>query len=208
MFLLDGSDTIKTTNDGNIQLSSIDIWDINFKELIPSQNAYAGLQDKDKSILGEFGYIWYNEDKLLKFDNNNQLSIISDDIYNYLKQYNYKIISLHDDWYNNRLFIQCTSNIIISYNYKTNSFISTHDFGITNDATNGITINKLFRFNNIDYIIDNYNNFYSRNKNNNNSIITDTDYYSIDLDLDYLNYNNMNALEFVRKMKLFYRLRL
>lgn len=189
LFLLDGSDTIKTTNDGNIQLSSIDIWDVNFKELIPSQNAYAGLKDKDKSILGEFGYIWYNEDKLLKFDNNNQLSIISDDIYNYLKQYDYKITSLHDDWYNNRLFIQCTNNIIISYNYKTNSFISTHDFGIKD----GITINKLFRFNNIDYIIDTSSNFYSINKNNDNQIngfidIIFNDKYDIIKYLEYIRY--------------------
>ena len=198
LFLLDGSDTIKTTNEGNIQLSSIDVWDVNFKELIPSENSYAGLKDKNKSILGEFGYIWYNEDKLLRLDNNNQLSIISDDIYNFLKQYNYKINSIYDDWYNTRLLIQCVkedkNNIIISYNYRTNSFISTHKFNTYNNI-----ITNLFRFKDINYIIGyddnnlNNDNIYILNDNKDNKIngfidIIFNDKYDVIKYLEYIKY--------------------
>jgi len=54
---------------------------IDYKEVFTSDKGYGGLQDDLAYIVGEFGYIFYNDDfhKLYQFDDG-QLKIMDEDI--------------------------------------------------------------------------------------------------------------------------------
>ena len=134
MFEFNDSDTIKSNN-GNIQLANIDIWDIKYRELLTSELGYAGLSKPNHSVDGSFGYIFYDADakRLYRYDNGS-FKAIDEDVRRYLSLYGQATdINFIDDKNNNRLIIQIedTKNKIsdaISYNYAHNVFISRHSY--------------------------------------------------------------------------------
>lgn len=137
MFEFNDNDTIKSNN-GNIQLANIDIWDIKYRELLTSELGYAGLSKPNHSIDGEFGYIFYDADgrRLYRYDNGS-FKPIDEDVRRYLPLYGQAPdINFINDKNNNRLIIQIedTKNKIsdvISYNYMYNVFISRHSYRFT-----------------------------------------------------------------------------
>lgn len=137
MFEFNDNDTIKSNN-GNIQLANIDIWDIKYRELLTSELGYAGLSKPNHSIDGEFGYIFYDADgrRLYRYDNGS-FKPIDEDVRRYLHLYGQAPdINFINDKNNNRLIIQIedTKNKIsdvISYNYMYNVFISRHSYRFT-----------------------------------------------------------------------------
>lgn len=132
MFEFNDTDTIKSNN-GDIQLANIDIWDIKYRELLTSDLGYAGLKHSNHSIDGQFGYIFYDYDsnRFYRYDDG-QFKAIDEDI----RCYSYLYGGAHDvkfvdDKNNNRLLIYISKgdkDDVISYNYEHNKFISRHSY--------------------------------------------------------------------------------
>ena len=143
LFVFDLNNELKTI-DQNIQLYQPDAFDIGYKEVFTSELGYGGLQDKRSAIVDQFGYIFYNNDdnNIYRFDNN-QLAIISNDIVEWLIKAKPNNVRFANDIKNNRLLIKFDydfvkktesdnltqmSNLVLSYNYKTQNFISKHSY--------------------------------------------------------------------------------
>lgn len=132
MFLFNGTDTIKS-EEGGIQLASVDILNLNYQEIVTSKLGYAGLQKENHGIVGTFGYIFYSKDdkRFYRYDND-KLYSIDDNIINFIQSKEIQNVILIDDKYRNRLLIKINNQIIISYNYITNTFISKHTYSLIN----------------------------------------------------------------------------
>lgn len=144
LFMFDLNNELKTINQ-NIQLHQPDAFDVAYKEVFTSELGYGGLQDKRSAIVDQFGYIFYNNDdnNIYRFDNN-QLAIISNDIAEWLIKAKPNNVRFANDIRNNRLLIKFDydifkknedgstftqkRNLVLSYNYKTQNFISTHSY--------------------------------------------------------------------------------
>lgn len=144
LFMFDLNNELKTI-DQNIQLHQPDVFDVAYKEVFTSELGYGGLQDKRSAIVDQFGYIFYNNDdnNIYRFDNN-QLAIISNDIVEWLIKAKPNNVRFANDIRNNRLLIKFDydifrknedgstftqkRNLVLSYNYKTQNFISTHSY--------------------------------------------------------------------------------
>lgn len=114
-----------------VQLGQQDTFDVDYKEIFSSIYGYGGLQDNESYILGEFGYIFYNNDfnKIYQYDANS-INIISSNINNFLNKHKPNKILFSEDKHNRRLLIKIIYNInkelYLSYNYDTKSFLSIH----------------------------------------------------------------------------------
>lgn len=144
LFIFDLNNELKTI-DQNIQLHQPDAFDVAYKEVFTSELGYGGLQDKRSAIVDQFGYIFYNNDdnNIYRFDNN-QLAIISNDIAEWLVKAKPNNVRFAHDIRNNRLLIKFDydifrrnpdnstftqkCNLVLSYNYKTQNFISRHSY--------------------------------------------------------------------------------
>lgn len=144
LFMFDLNNELKTI-DQNIQLHQPDAFDVAYKEVFTSELGYGGLQDKRSAIVDQFGYIFYNNDNnnIYRFDNN-QLAIISNDITEWLVKAKPNNVRFAHDIRNNRLLIKFDydifrknednstfiqkRNLVLSYNYKTQNFISKHSY--------------------------------------------------------------------------------
>ena len=190
MFLFNSNDTIKSKENG-IELASIDVWDVDYKEVITSQLGHAGIQKEYNGIIGSFGYIFYDfDDKhIYKYDNG-QLYFIDDDIINLLNKLSDYDVYIIDDKYRDRIlfrfFKDNAQDIIISYNYKTNTFISRHNYEYYrgwSTKENTYLISKINTNSNVVYE-------YSKDKYNDSKIhiMINTDYYTMKY-IEYIKYN-------------------
>lgn len=205
MFLFNNDNVLKT-QDKNVQLEMPDIFTMDYKELVTSKLGYCGLQDSDAYVLGEFGYIFYDNDahRLYKFDNG-QIDVIDDDIVQFLYKYKPSIVRFAHDQYASRIllnieytYLQYAHNKTLSYNYKINKFISFHEY-IFHDAVN--TKNKLYltriglpKIYNINYSAEIQNYSYNQFENGNGELrpskldIIVNDSYNIIKQLEYIIY--------------------
>lgn len=149
LFQFDKSNLLMTTNK-NVQLAQGDTFDVGYKEIFTSSNGYGGLQDKDAAIVGEFGYIWYNNDfnKIYQY-NAGSLNVISGNIEFLLNKYKPTTCRFVDDKQNKRLIIQFqlkpvivdgiekTQILNLTYNYDIKAFISFYkDYALFPDMIN------------------------------------------------------------------------
>lgn len=144
MFMFDVGASLKT-KDKDVQLYQPDAFEVDYREIFTSDKGYGGLQDDLAYIIGEFGYIFYNNDfhKIYQFDNG-QLKLMYDDIQLWLDKYRPINVRFAHDKYNNRILIKfdyyydninpnerniiVNHNEVISYNYNIGKFISLHDY--------------------------------------------------------------------------------
>ena len=130
-------------NNKNLQVATPDLFDTEYSEAYLTNLGYGGLQDKESSIVGTFGYMYYNRDnnEIIKIYSTEK-KIITDDIKTLFNNLNVKRVMFMNDSVNNRVFIQITHQyttplptgqsktntqyIVLSYNYKVNKFISLH----------------------------------------------------------------------------------
>lgn len=203
IFLFNNDNVLKTQN-RDVQLEMPDIFSMDYKELVTSKLGYCGLQDSDAYVLGEFGYIFYDNDayRLYKFDNGS-IDVIDNDIVQFLKKYKPNKIKFAHDQYSNRILLnieythlQHVYNKTLSYNYKINKFISFHEY-VFHEAVN--TKNKLYMSSkydiyNIDYSAEIQNYIYNQFENGNGEIrsskldIIINDNYNIIKQLEYIIY--------------------
>lgn len=144
MFMFDISASLKT-RDQDVQLYQPDAFEVDYKEVFTSDKGYGGLQDDLAYIVGEFGYIFYNDDfhKIYQFDDG-QLKLMYNDIQLWLDKYRPVNARFAHDKFNNRILIKfdyyndninpngrsivTNHNEVISYNYNIGKFISLHDY--------------------------------------------------------------------------------
>lgn len=131
MFMFDRTAALKT-QDEDVQLAMPDAFDAQYKEVYTSDKGFAGIQDRFAYIIGEFGYIFYNNDfhRLFKFDEK-AINYIDENIYLWLEKVLPDKVRFSNDKYNNRLILTASfgnTYETLSYSTQTNTFISLHDY--------------------------------------------------------------------------------
>lgn len=137
------------------QLEVPDVFDIDYQEVLPSNEGFGGLARKDESIISKHGYIWFDSvNKIIFKFENGKAEILSTNINNLLKSLDIDYVVFGEDLKTNRLLIciwlnqKDTKNnqyyITLSYNFNLNDFISLHDYAFT---ANYRTYNKSYFFN-------------------------------------------------------------
>lgn len=150
LFVFDRSPKLTQTS----QLQIPDVFDIDYQEVLPSNEGFGGLKDKEESIISKNGYIWYDSiNKIIFKYENGKASVLSSDINNFIKDLTISTVRFGEDLITNRLIIciyvtvdNVNYPITISYNFNTNTFISIHDYSFTNCYR---TYNTAFFFDNI-----------------------------------------------------------
>ena len=166
LFQFDKNNLLVTENK-TVQLGQQDTFNVGYKEIFTSPLGYGGLQDKEAAIVGEFGYIWYNNDfnKLYQYDASS-LNVISGNIEFLLNKYKPTKCRFVDDKYNKRLLIQFQLNnnqvLNLTYNYSIKAFIS---FYINEDSKNDL-INETYNTKTKFYILENNKIFAGFDKSN------------------------------------------
>lgn len=128
------ADSTLTAGDKEIQLGAIDVFDLNYKEVITSDKGYAGLKRKSAAIVNQHGYTFMNEDsKIIYSFDNGQLNIISADIEALLKNIDIKDVVFADDVVDRDRLIICiklvdNTYITLSYNFNQKAWSSLHDY--------------------------------------------------------------------------------
>ena len=136
LFMFNTDNTLTTNESQKIQLTQPDAFEVNYIEVLTSSLGYGGLQDDKAFIVDQFGYTFYNNDfhRFYNFDNG-QLNVIDDDIIQWLDKYKPYNVRFANDKFNNRLIIKMNyivteeeKEVLLSYNYGVNHFVSTHDY--------------------------------------------------------------------------------
>lgn len=131
MFMFDRTAALQT-QDRDVKLSMPDAFDTKYVEVYTSDKGFAGIQDRFASIIGEFGYVFYNNDfhRFFKFDEK-QLKYIDEDVRLWFEKVLPNKVRFANDKYNNRLIV-CAEygNKVdtLSFHNDTQTFISLHDY--------------------------------------------------------------------------------
>lgn len=137
------------------QLEIPDVFDIDYQEVLPSNEGFGGLARKEESILSKHGYIWFDSVNkvIFKFENG-KAEILSTNINNLIKTLDIDYVVFGEDLKTNRLLICIWLNklssknnqyyITLSYNFNLNDYISLHDYAFT---ANYRTYNNSYFFN-------------------------------------------------------------
>lgn len=196
----------------NAQLQIPDTFDIDYKELTPSNEGFGGLKDKKESILTKHGYIWFDRiSKTIFMFDGQAIKPLSADIHNILKTLfertnNNFYIRFAEDYISNRLIITIKQNqeyITLSYSFDTECFISSHDYTFDDNYktyNNSYVFSKnqpdrlfVYKKNSLDYCdLDEGTSLFETIKDNNNlnsyvDIIV-TDYYEFAKTLNSISY--------------------
>lgn len=151
IYAFSGNNNLGENEDGGVQLKETDVFDTGIKEIVGAEFGYAGLQNKDESIITYNGYVFRDKDTntIFAYSGQGQIAPISDSI---IKLLNFKdIIDVRfaDDYYNDRFFITIhfVDNYVVtlSYNFRFKGFVSLHDF--TFDKSFNTKANTYFVYN-------------------------------------------------------------
>lgn len=195
LFQFKTDQVLKSNDENDVAISNNDIWDLNYQEIFTSELGFAGINDINHAILGQFGYVFYEQDKgrIFRYDNSS-IQQIDIDINNYIRKLKdkYRNLSIVDDIDRMRLlfnFYQDNIKETLSYNYKINAFVSRHDY---NDSFGYTTKNKVYLLDNITqsdiktYSDTEYNHYNGINESY-VAFIINTDYDMIKM-LEYIKY--------------------
>lgn len=139
LFMFKNVDSIKSSDENkDIQLASIDIWDVNYQEFFTSKLGYGGISKEHHGIIDTFGYIWYDKynNRLYRIDDNSKFNIIDSNIKCYLDNINPDDVVFANDKEHNRVLMSFYKDgaalDTISYNYVINEFVSRHKYYFIN----------------------------------------------------------------------------
>lgn len=120
------------TNNQSVALLDSDVFDIGVQEVLDSQYGYAGISNKEHSLVTKDSYIFY--DSIVKtiylYDGSNKIVPISESIKKVIEFTNPTNVLFVDDFHNNRFYINLKNNndnVCLTYNFISKSFISIHD---------------------------------------------------------------------------------
>lgn len=137
LFNFSGNNSL-TAQDGEVKPVETEVFDTGIQEVFGSNLGFAGLEKNTHSIVIQDGYVFYDSSvrKIYIYFGQGQINCISDNIEKLLNYCNPVDVFLANDFCNNNRFFICikylSSNVYkyvtLSYNIKTKSFISVHDF--------------------------------------------------------------------------------
>ena len=156
------------TNDNDINIVMPDTFDVNYTEITTSQKGFCGIKDQFACSVGEWGYIWFDEDhKELYSYNNNSLNSLNTSIDYFIKHArDISSVRLGVDKFNDRLLFtfNCADGwFTFSYSFKTGAWLSMHDYSVLHLANAYIQTKEELYLINSDksptsmYVFDNYN---------------------------------------------------
>lgn len=132
----------------DVQTVESDIFDTGIQEIIGSEHGFAGLRNKEHSLLCQYGYIFWDADAnvIYFYAGEGQMAPISDPIDKLLHYKDITDIKFCCDYYNDRFFIRIkfvdNYRVTLSYNVKAKAFVSIHDFSF--DYTFNTKVNTYF----------------------------------------------------------------
>lgn len=151
MFYFSGNNNLQAV-EGDVVQTETQPFDSGITEIFGNEFGFAGLQNKEDSIVTEKGYIFFDRDSkvIYIYSGQGQVSSISDGIEKLFNHRTINNVKFANDFYNNRFFITIwfedynRSNVgvhdktflipvTLSFNFGENvkSFVSLHDFAIT-----------------------------------------------------------------------------
>lgn len=149
------------TEDEQVVLQENDIFNSGIAEVFDAQFGYAGLKNKEESLVTFNYYVFYDSvaRTIYAFGGENQLAKISDPIKKLINWLNPSNIRFIGDELHNRFFVNLVNeddktNVCLSFNFTNNAFISVHDINFT----------KGFHSRNNSYFINESNGSWSINK--------------------------------------------
>ena len=135
IFRFTGSNNLSGST-GEIVTNETEPFDTGISEIFGSDFGFAGIQNKQDSIITENGYIFFDRDtnNIYLYAGQNRIDKISDKIENIFNYDTIKNIRFANDFYNNRFFL-CVifdNNDFVTLSFSTlenvKDFISLHDF--------------------------------------------------------------------------------
>ena len=152
LFMFSTDAVLKTNTGQDVNVSPADIYETDYKEVFSSALGTCGLQDKKASIYDEFGYIFYDNDnhQFYRFGSQ-QVEILDANINQFLFKYRPYEVRFANDKNGNRLLIDIKyydrgyQEIVLSYSYLVNKFISFHTYNFDEAST---TKNNIYLFKN------------------------------------------------------------
>lgn len=190
MFMFNGNNTISANGGEQIQLQESNVFDTGITEIFGSEYGFGGIQKQHHQIISENGYLFYDSDAnvIYLYQDNKQNKVISDTIKKLLK--NVLDVKFASDYYNNRFFIKLiyeNTNIILSYDVRSKSFISLHD----------INFDYAFNSKTLCYLVKNNNIYKKEVIYNPTNILTQPLYDNVDIFPIYTNSNKTLAKPYV-----------
>ena len=148
MFVFDRSPRLTQRS----QLDIPDTFEVDYQEVMPSNEGFGGLKYKEESIVTKNGYIWFDRVNRIIFKyENGQAQILSADINNFIKVLDIDTVRFAEDIIHNRIIVCIHTNngdyLTLSYSFYSNTFISLHDYKFTDNYR---TYNKSYVFDNTD----------------------------------------------------------
>ena len=183
LFVFEIDNTMRTV-DEKVLLYQPDIFEAQYKEVFTTEQGYGGLQDDLAYCIGEFGYIFYDNEhaRLYRLDEANLIPM-DNAIINWITSVRPWDARFAFDRNNQRILIRFNEiddkALTLSYDYSLNSFISWHDYDFNESAN---TYSRVFLLYNDRTKIGNYANGYvNRGKYDNyvDGKYTKADYDSI-----------------------------
>ena len=115
-----------------------DAFGVDYQELMPTDEGYGGLANKEESIITKRGYIWYDRNNKIIFSfDKGQPAILSSYINNYIHQLPIVNCRFAEDILHNRLIVcfelKNRKYLTLSYNFASKQFISFHDYKFTHN---------------------------------------------------------------------------
>lgn len=135
MFRFTGSNSL-SANEGEIKTKEGEPFDTGIAEIFGSDFGFAGIQNKDHSILSENGYIFFDKDAnvIYIYSGQGQISKITEPIEKLMRYDKVSNVYFANDYYNNRFFVNIVfengehTNLSFCVHPNIKSFVSLHDF--------------------------------------------------------------------------------
>lgn len=107
LFVFDRSNRLNA----KAQLEIPDTFDVDYQEVLPSNEGFGGIADKEESIVSKNGYIWFDRDnKYIFCFVNGKINTLSTDINNLLRSLDINYVRFAEDIDNNRILICIYTN--------------------------------------------------------------------------------------------------
>lgn len=138
MFKFTGSNTL-SSSEGEIKPTEGEPFDTGISEVFGSDFGFAGIQNKNNSILSENGYIFFDGDcnTIYIYSGQGQITKINDSIEKLFRYDKIDYVTFANDYYNNRFFINVSydngvdETLSFCVHPEIKAFVSLHDFSFT-----------------------------------------------------------------------------
>ena len=132
LFKFTGSNSLSSEGQ-EVKLKESDVFDTGITEVFDSKYGYAGIKNKNHSLVMFNAYVFYDKqaNTIYAYAGDSQIAPISGSIQKILTEYDVTDINFVSDEKNDRFYMNIRiggDNILLSYNTKLKSFVSIHDF--------------------------------------------------------------------------------